>query len=501
MNIVKNEQVSHVTDISDQMLNFINKEGTNSYPTITVLFNRVFLANDQYDWVKNSGIDLEFPTLKEKDDIHWYKTKEIYTNIKNSLNTLLNKCKLFQDTPISDADKSSKYYSSKIRIYRSLGSQIFYKESMESEENECINDLSNDTIKDVLTVGECDFILTRKSIYRIKTNTNDAVKVYTSNNNTLNAFDSNNTYIIVASNSGGLVFSNILNDFVLDDTIKYDIYVSATTGTGVDQGTVSSEQTQSISYTNNLPENNICTFVYFESGNTFSIGNTSTSGRFTVGGSYKASAVDNSGIQVKSENIHGSGVCGIAIPEGYKIKNTVLKTSNHVFSFYSDEYMTLLVTSEGIEVYLNNKNGERETVFTSANNGMLGTVEFIYGEDKNFYIKTTSGVYKTFDVNSTENPITFILFNFIYDEDKDKDKIDMRQAKLSIPEIISLAYDKSVFDKYMKTSLEKNTNFIIAFSKTPSDKTVYHLYGDDNRRNLANEIKMCADFFDIGFKS
>lgn len=493
MNVDKNESVSHATDISDQMLNFINKEGANSFPTITVLLNRVFLASDQYEWVKNSNIDVEFPKLKEKDDIHWYKTTELYTNVKNSLNTLLNKSKLFQETPLQNIDKLSKFYTSKTKLYRVLNKSVYIKDSMSSDETECIAELSG-TIKDVLTIKDYDFILTSSAIYRVNTKSSTSELVYSSNSS-LNAFDSYETNIVVTSSDGGIVFSDVLNTFSKDGEIRYSTYTLTTPSTETETETA---ETINTSYTNNLPSNNKCTFVYFESGSSFSIGNTSTSGRFTLGGTYTATMTDNKGLEVKSENMHCCGVNGVSVAGGYKISNKIYKTENHVFSFYSDDYITLLVTSEGIEVFINNKDGTRETVFTISNNGIVGTPEFIYKEDKDLYIKTSSGVFKTFDVDSTDNPIVFILFSFIYDEDNSKDKIDMRQAKLSIPEIISLAYSQEVFNKYMANSLNKNTNFIIAYGKTTTEKTVFNLYGDDTRRNLAKEIKMCASAFDIG---
>lgn len=491
MNVDKDDTVSHATDISDQMLNFINKEGANSFPTITVLFNRVFLASDQYEWVKNSNIDVAFPTLKEKDDIHWYKTDNLYTNVKNSLNTLLNKCKIFQEEAIGSIDKTTKFFASKTKIYYVLGSVLFVKSSMEADGISCIDNLSG-AIKDVLTIDDYDFILTSSSVYRIDTKTNNYDLKY-NDGITLNAFDNYNDTIIIASNDGGLIFTDVKNEFSQTGTIKYNTYVVTGTST---TGEVSEPLTAT--YTNNLPANNHCTFIYFENGSTFSIGNNSTSGRFTLGGSYNATINDNKGLKVKGTNVHGRSVNGISVEEGFKTKSSTFITENSVLSFYTDDYITLLVTVSGIEIYLNNKGGVRETIFTSSNNGINGSPEFIYKEDTNLYLKTSSGLFKTFDVTSRDNSIVFILFSFVYDEDNSKDKIDMRQAKLSIPEIISLAYSESVFEKYMKKSLEKNTNFIIAFGKTVTEKTVFNLYGDDTRRNLANEVKMCANVFDIG---
>ena len=502
MNTEKDENASHTTDISDQMLNFINKEGANSFPTITVLFNRIFLASDQYEWVKNSNIDITFPTLKEKDDVHWYKNADLYTNVKNSLDSLLNKCKIFQDEPISSADKISKFFSSKTKIYYVLNSVLYSKTSMGSvgiaiKSNDSENLIISSTIKDILTVDDYDFVLTNSNIYRINVSTNIGESVYSSSD-MMNAFDNYEDSIVVATTAGGVVFSDVKNTFSKSGSIKYDTYIVAGPATGSDIAGDSGSTTISTTYTNNLPSDNNCTFVFFENGNTFSIGATSTSGKFTLGGSYSATMSDNKGLSVKGTNIHNNGINSVSTETGFKIGNNIFVTTNIVSSFYSDEQITLLVSTQGIEVYLNNKGGVRETVFTSDNNGIQGIANFIYKEDTNLYLNTSFGLFKTFDVESQDNPIVFILFSFVYDEDKSKDKIDMRQAKLSIPEIISLAYSEAVFNKYMQKSLEKNTNFIIAYGKTATEKVVYNLYGNDERRNLANEVKMCANAFDIG---
>ena len=72
MFINKDDNASHTSDISEMMLDFISKEGSNSYPTVTVLFNRLLLSIDDFEWKKNSEISDALPELKIHDDVHWY---------------------------------------------------------------------------------------------------------------------------------------------------------------------------------------------------------------------------------------------------------------------------------------------------------------------------------------------------------------------------------------------------------------------------------------------
>ena len=69
MNMTKNEKVSHATDIGSIMLKFLNKEGSGSFPTVTVLLNRIFLSPDDFSWKENGDFSEDLPTMKEHDDI------------------------------------------------------------------------------------------------------------------------------------------------------------------------------------------------------------------------------------------------------------------------------------------------------------------------------------------------------------------------------------------------------------------------------------------------
>lgn len=508
MNIDKNEEYSHVTDITDTMLTFLNKEGANSFPTITVLFNRFFLDTDSYDWYKNSGIDVKFPEFKVGDDVHWYKTQDIYKDLKLSINSsILPDSPIFIKNDISELQDFTKFYDSANGFYSINDKTIYFVKNINSSKKaiNCSTTSSDgsktsedftETILDVLSIGTIDYILTSQNLYRYKADSENLEKIYNKDSYTFKAFCNINNNIIVATDKGGLVLSGISGTVVLDDTIVYDTHVvwTSTSTSGDDSGGTTQTST---TYTNGMPTNNNCTFVW-ANGNSFSIGNKSKSAKFTLGGNYEATTYENEGgiLPSKDANKHHRGKNYIYLDGKLTDGSITYNITDDFVSMYITDSATYFAYNDKINIYLNS---DLQTIFLTftSKNKVEGTIQYFEIYDSDLYVKTSSGWYRSYKGTDTDCPIGFVLFNFDYDKNINDDTLDCRFAMISIADIISLGYSKDKYNSALAKAKTNNTNFIIGYTKTSSDKIIMNLYGDDNRRQLGREMKVCCQAFDI----
>lgn len=508
MNIDKTNEYSHVTDITDTMLTFLNKEGANSYPTITVLFNRFFLDTDSYDWYKNSGIDVKFPEFKIGDDVHWYKTKDIYKDLKLSINSsILPNCPIFIKNDIIELQDFTKFYDSANGFYNVINKNLYFVKNINSNKkiinstkvsnNESIIIDFTETILDILSIGTTDFILTSNNLYRYKIDADEIEKIYSKDSYIFKAFCEIKDHIIVATNKGGLVLSNVQNTPVLDNIIVYDSHtVTTSTSSESEENGAGDGQQTTITYTNGMPAGNDCTFVW-ANRDSFSIGNKTKSAYFILGGNYNATSSENEGgVLPSKDNKHHRGKNYIYLEGKLTDGSKSYNITEDFISMYVTDSATYFAYNDKITVFLNNDLQNIYLTFTSKNN-IDGTVQYFEIYDSDLYIKTSSGWFRSYKGTDADCPVGFVLFNFDYDKNVNDDILDCRFAMISIADIISLGYSRIKYDSALAKAKTNNTNFIIGYTKTNLNKVIINLYGDDNRRQLGLEMKICCQAFDI----
>lgn len=525
MNMVKDENVSHATDIGSVMLKFLNKEGSGNFPTVTVLLNRLFLSPDNFSWKENGDFSEDIPMIKEHDDIHWYKilSGDLWNdNVKPSINkTVFPKTKLFIN---SNEEKYSivkrVFISSEYVFEEHTDGKLYVCDSVGKEPVElCGVDITSRILDHVYGLG-CDFFLTSEAIYRSK-NKGDLEAVYTTNQILiLHSFCFCNNRIVVASSNGGLVFNNIDSLFNHEGTIReYHIERTVespddeTSETQVDvEGEESAEtdEPKKVYDTNHLPQSNDFTNVYALDDMHISLGDSSLAGKFIPGDSSTYEATD------EVEDLNDTSMCpyiflrsprhydgkafGILSTENASIYDKIKfdGISNTVVGATKTDKLTLFILSDGkIAAYKNSEPSKRFLTINS-DNGVPQNIVSTFGAGDSVYLLTTEGMYRSVTQNDNTNPICFVVFGFHYKEDCKKDTVDARQVRFSLKKLLTLGYDRDVYNAELGKALSVNTTFIVAYSKTDSGKVIWNLYGNDTRKKEADELRDCCDVFDIG---
>jgi len=542
MTMTKDDNLSHVTDIGSTMLKFLNKEGSGSFPTMVVLLNRIFLSPDDFSWKENGEFSDDLPVMKEHDDLHWYKilSGDLWNdNVRPSVSNTM-----FPNTKQFITENIDEKYSVIKKVYKSNGrsfevhfdGKLYSCDSIGENVTEVANATITGNIIDHIFASGCDFFLTAYSIYR-SVNKGDLEEVYTSNGHiTLNSFCFCNSRIVVASSSGGLVFKDIATDFTQEESIlEYhevrqvidDSYSSDDgSGTGSSDGSGGGTYYKTVYDTNHLPLGNNFTNVYAIDSTHISIGDSEFAGKFIPGDTSTYKETD------EVDDLSDNSLCSIRfkkpprhislIPIIYPIdvppkseneqpaepKETVCKYDGVEYKdltlsvgiagiLKTDKITFVALTDGNLAIYKNSDNGETRYMTINASNGVpSGIVDFFEVGDS-YYISTASKVYRSVTENDESNPTNFVLFGFHYKEDNKKDTIDARQTRLSFKSILSLGYDRETYNSLLGKANSVNTTFIVSWSKV-DDKLVWNLYGNDERKNEAAELRDCCNAFDIG---
>ena len=510
MFINKDDNASHTSDISEMMLDFISKEGSNSYPTVTVLLNRLLLSIDDFEWKKNSEISDALPELKIHDDVHWYKLKDMYSNLKNAIlnNSILSNSTIFinensftlknisnifkTDNAVYILDENNRLnkvddtFNNIIKTYKSTSST--------SDNYDIVN------VKDMFSYGAFDFVLCDHDIYRLS-NDGSVKRVYNYPTYTLNAFALVSNEIVVASNhDGGLIFNNITTTFNLRDTVKYKTgTITQTTTDPNNSGSSGSSSTTSITITNKLPEDNNCTFVYPKGGNEFDLGNSSTSGSFSLTDNFNSVTVDKPvGVLPIESNRHYNNKYFIKFQSDVEFDKRKYNITNVTYAAYTEKLMYFITSDNYLHVFV--KGETNSFIKFNSSNGISNNPNYIFIRNDDVYLYTANGWLRS--INSSDNiepTFAFLLFDFDWERDNEKNKINIQYSRMSINALLSSVVDKNNYDKYLGKVNNANTTFMVAFSKNKiSGKTVFNLFGTDDRRKKAEELKMCCNAFDIG---
>lgn len=529
MNMTKTGDQSHVTGCTDMMMTFISKEGSNSYPTSVVLINRFFCSPDEYEWRKNSGITLQWPQFKIGDDLHWYKLKDLYTNLKNAVisESIFKDINIFKDETLTTPSNASLAFQTKNKfyLYNDKTKQIYWSPTFDKDSfthYTTTNDQIIDPI-DFLSIGTTDYLLCKNAIYRFKSDDTYS-KVYNETGTVYNAFETGSNKIIVASDNGAMIFSdNGVDTLSLEKTVVYKTTTASVPNPNASSdssgGSSGSSESSTISVTvpNGIPSSNKCTFVWVE-GSYFYCGDTTTSCKLPILGPYEHTPTSaqlkdttaNPGKKVSSTNRHYMGINGIetssisldgsstspiSTASGYEYDGKVYSNVSGVTGVFKGQNITYILTSGVIRIFLNNDVSKKLTEFNSSN-GLSGTPNFVYVKDGDVWILLNGKWRRTLNPKDEEIPFGFIVFAFNFESDGDKDTVDCRLANVTVDEILSLAYSRAVYDKYFATAMNGPTTFMISFSK--GSKTIFNVFGNDNRRAKAEEMKKCCNAFDIG---
>jgi len=517
MDMQKTADQSHVTGCSDMMTTFISKEGSNSYPTSVVLLNRFFCSPDEYEWVKNSGISIQLPKFKAGDDVHWYKLKDQYNNLKNAVisGSIFKDIPLFKSETFTTPAKSTKVFRTKNKyyIYNQETKQIYWSKEFDKEKFTHYTLATDQIVEplDMISLGKVDYLLCKNSIWRFKSDDSYS-KVYNEQSTTYNAFDAGNDRIVVASDDGAKVFGdNNTDTLVLYETVKHKTVTVSVPNPNASSGSSGSSSSGSgesattlISVPNGIPSSNKCTFVWIEGGKMY-VGDTKTSCNLPVSGPYTHTPTTeqltdqtaNPGKEVSDQtNKHYAGINSIKTPKGWEYGSDLFGEVTGVTGVYKGENLTYIANSSKITIFLNNDKTKKLTEFTSSN-GLGGNPIFVEVKAGDVWILVNGKWKRSYNPSDQEIPFAFILYAFNFEQDADKDKIDCRVANVTVDEILSLAYSRSVYDKYFAKAMSGQTTFMTSFSKG-SSKTVFNVFGNDNRRAKAVEMKKCCNAFDIG---
>lgn len=518
MNMSKNDNVSHATDIGSIMLKFLNKEGSGSFPTVTVLLNRIFLSPDDFSWKENGDFSEDLPTMKEHDDVHWYKilSNDLWNdNIKPSINqTIFPKAKIFID---NDEEKYSVikrvFVSNNFVFEEHDDGKLYVCDSVGKDPVElCGTDITSRILDHVYGLG-CDFFLTSDAIYRSK-NKGDLEQVYFGNQSIiLNSFCFCNNRITVASSKGGLVFNNIDTIFNYEGAIK-EYHTTRTVEIPAPPAAEGEEPaepgTKTVYDSNHLPQSNNFTNVYALDSTHISLGDYSLAGKFIPGDSSTYEATDevenlndttySPFIFLNPPRHYGGKAMGV-LSEGNASVYDKIKfnnTTRFAVGAVNSDKLTLLILSDGnIAVYKNAEPTQRFLTIDS-NNGVPTNIVNVFEAGESIYLVTNSGMYRSVTQNDEANPICFVVFGFHYKEDVKKDTVDARQVRFSLKKLLTLGYDRDTYNTELGKALSVNTTFVVAYSRTDSGKVVWNLYGNDTRKKEADELKDCCDTFDIG---
>lgn len=519
MFINKDDNASHTSDISEMMLDFISKEGSNSYPTVTVLLNRLLLSIDDYEWKKNSEISDALPELKIHDDVHWYKLKDMYSNLRNAIlnNSILSNSTIFINENSFTLKNISNIFKTDNAVYildennrlnkvDDTFNNIIktYKNTSSTSDN---YDIVN--VKDMFSYGAFDFVLCDHDIYRLS-NDGSVKLVYNYPTHTLNAFALVSDEIVVASNhDGGLIFNNITTTFNLRVTVKYKTgtIIQTTTdpnnpnnsgSSSSDPGSSGSSSTTTI-ITNKLPEDNNCTFVYPKGGDEFDLGNSTTSGSFSLTDNFNSVTVDKPiGILPLDSNRHYNNKCFIALQSDVEFDKIKYNITNVTYAAYTEKLIYFITSDNYLHVFVK---GEADSFIKfNSSNGISNNPNYIFIKNDDVYLYTANGWLRSINSSDDIEPtFAFLLFDFNWERDNEKDKINIQYSRMSVNALLSSVVDKINYDKYLGKVNNANTTFMIAFSKNKiSGKTVFNLFGTDDRRKKAEEMKICCNAFDIG---
>ena len=505
MDLDVNDERSHVLNISDTMLRFINQEGASGFPTVTVLANRLHIDPDNYRWLSNSDIK-DAIKLKTSDNLHWYRSKDLYNGVRQSiLDVIFKDAILFKNAELTPIyPKFNKAYSG---YYVIDNNNLIYLSQINPAPRVILGEIDATSIIDIVRYDDkYDFILTSHKVYKASPLiSNNLSLVYTDNDKNFNAFDIAQDKLIIGSSDGGLVLSGLLNPTLsLEDTIKYK--ENTVTYSGVDpnlnnfgSNSSSSEsdenQTYTRTYTNNLPRNNVINFVK-ANGSYFSLGNSETAGSFKVDSNYNATptaSTNNSSTPYASVKHFGKDYLYRTSGE-----NSVLMYSSHILPVSSiddilfDGEVIYIVNQEGINI-LNSFYDKITTITGSV--GYNGTPHAIGIINGTIWLKTSTGYFRSISVTESEFTIRFELFNFVFEKNSSDDKIDVREALLSFQDLVNLCTSNSLYPKIANAN-NGSTKFIISIIKR-FDRNVFILYGNDDRVNLANEIRQCSIAFGI----
>lgn len=529
MDMTKTEDQSHVTDCSDAMTTFISKEGANSYPTSVVLMNRFFCSPDEYDWQKNSSITLQWPQFKVGDDLHWYKLKDLYTNLKNAVisGSIFKDINIFKDETFTTPSNVSLAFQTKNKfyLYNNKTKQIYWSPTFDKNSFTHYTSIDDQIVNpiDFLSIGTTDYLLCKNAIYRFKSDDTYS-KVYDELGTSYNAFETGLNKIIVASDNGAKIFSDNGDVLSLEQTVVYKFTIesipnpnASSDSSGGSSGSSDEPSTISVTIPNGIPSSNRCTFVWVEDSY-FYCGDTTISCKLPILGPYEHTptpeqledATINPGKKVSSTNRHYMGVNGIetssiildedstspiSTVSGYEYDGKVYSNISGVTGVFKEQDITYIFTFSGIKIFLNDDVSQKLTEFNSSN-GLSGTSNFVYVKDGDIWVLLDGKWRRTLNPKDEEIPFGFIVFAFNFESDGDKDTVDCRLAYTTVGEVLSLAYSKAAYDKYFATAMNGSTTFMVSFSK--GSKTVFNLFGNDERRAKAEEMKDCCSAFDIG---
>ena len=208
----KRDDQSHVIDCSDMMTTFLSKEGANSYPTSTVLLNRFFVSPDDYKWKENSGITIDMPKFKVGDDVHWYKLKDLYTNLKNAIisESIFKGIKIFKSETVNPPSASNKAFATKNKYYilDQNTKQIYWTDTFDKTGFTHSTNPATDPIEsiiDFVSVGSIDFMLCKHAVYAFENNT--YIKALDEQGANFNAFDATSNKLVIAADDGARGFA------------------------------------------------------------------------------------------------------------------------------------------------------------------------------------------------------------------------------------------------------------------------------------------------------
>lgn len=504
-------------------------------------------VHDDYHWAKLTDFHTDFIELMDRDkanilgDIKMFDVGDIgyqvsrVFNVSNTSNYFLTSSNEliygsttkyskinfdFKDTltaefPSDFADSEDSITLIKAR----MAAHGFTAERI--SENYAYASADVDTSKiTIFRQNDVDYMLTEHCVYKIDPTAKSVTLLYSFVNqaNSNGEFDTSVCFPVfrhisisgddaaIATNKGCYSIKGVSSDNWYFYT-QY-IYQSWTVLDTLNNSSGSNDETEVESYIdvdNGLPSNNDLDFAYI-SGNNIIAGSFgySTAGSFVIGSVQDHDRVDSetAGTSISNTLSKREYCCGTVVTDNAGLisiesKGALSGVTEYPLSFSIDDGCVYLTYSDRIDCYSFSL-GKITFTFSASNNipesGIIGSV---LDKTNSLLLFTSDGTVYTMVDDTSDATITFITTDFVYDNDKDTEKLHCVDKTCSGRQLIDYLVSQEKFTSEICKIEGNAATFLIALFVKTNGQKVFAYFGDDIRNAVAKEIKSISSAFGI----
>lgn len=498
MSIIKEEIKRGVTDIETKALRIISKEGASRYPTCFVLFNSIFISDDN-----NKSGKLNVPyRIKPGDTVMWYKTTDLKSIFKNALQDLIENVPLFTITEKEEYKNIKNIYNSGKSYYIYKNNYLYISNSISNTQlyHKINNINTTDKILIIIPISETlDLILCENKAISINTTTHlESIRLTKNGDSKFTSSSKVGDKLLISTSDDGIY---IITNFSQEEgTFSYSkIEYKEWTVTVPPEG---EGEPSTIFANNNFPETNNITYIYPTSQNTIEAGNSLTHLSININ-SYISdeqyeipeSILDLSSSSPKS--FYNNDKYFLFSEGSFYISGTSekIEVDSRIYSAYSNENTILAAGDKCLfiinsasptnKVKLNEKNGINDIITSitlDENNDIL-----LCCENENLLIN---------EDNEKNKKIIFYPMHFIFKTDADLEEYPIQERILNIKDILISFISDSIYNSNLATCNGKSTTFLLLYSSKENNKSWFGCIGNDNRQETY--LRDFSNAFDIG---